>query len=128
LYIDASALVKLVQTEAESEALLAELVDWQEHITSVVSEIELHRAARRTGVVTEADVDEVLGRLALLAVDESVRRLARSVGTARLRALDAIHLASALSLGDELDGFCCYDERLSADAERSGLVVVAPRG
>ena len=126
LYLDASALVKLIQAEAETAALLAQLGRWREHVTSVVGETEMHRAARRTGVVSEAEVDEVLERVALLALDEPVRQLARQVGSPRLRTLDAVHLASALSLGDELGGFCCYDKRLAEDAERAGLTVIAP--
>jgi predicted nucleic acid-binding protein len=126
LYLDASALVKLIQAEAETEPLMGQLGHWSEHVTSVVGETELHRAARRTGVVSEADVDEVLERVALLAFDDSVRQLARQVGSPGLRTLDAVHLASALSLGDDLGGFCCYDKRLAEDAETAGLTVIAP--
>jgi predicted nucleic acid-binding protein len=125
LYVDASALVKLIQLEPETAALLAGLRDWPEQVTSAIAEIETHRAANRAGV-SEAAVDDVLGRVGLIDLDEPVRELARRVGSPALRTLDAIHLASALSLGAELGAFCCYDERLADDAGRAGLLVVAP--
>lgn len=125
LYLDASALVKLVQAEAETEALLAELARWPEQVTSVIADVELRRAALRSGHALER-VEEVLARVALLAFDEPVRGLAGRVGSPLLRSLDAIHLASALSLADELGGFCCYDQRLAADARQAGLTVVIP--
>ena len=43
-----------------------------------------------------------------------------------LRSLDAIHLATALSLGDELDGLVTYDERLARAARESGVPTLAP--
>jgi len=44
-----------------------------------------------------------------------------------LRTLDAIHLASALSLGTDLGAMVVYDERLATAAESNGVAVVAPR-
>jgi len=43
-----------------------------------------------------------------------------------LRNLDAIHLAVALDLGDDLDGIVTYDDRLAAAAEGLGVAVIAP--
>ncbi len=43
-----------------------------------------------------------------------------------LRSLDAIHLAAALELGDELDGIVTYDERLSDAAALLGVAVISP--
>ena len=125
LYLDASALVKLVIVEAESSALAAEIDRWPDCVSSVVVDAELHRAVRRTGQPPDR-ADAVLERMPLLALNEPRRRLARRVGSRTLRALDAIHLASALSLGDDLGAFCCYDLRLRADAEDAGLTVLSP--
>ena len=61
-----------------------------------------------------------------MPVDDDVRRLAATVGSPSLRSLDAIHLATALSLGDDLGAFCCYDRRLASEAEAVGLAVLAP--
>lgn len=114
--------MKLVLGEPETDALRTALAEWFPQLTSVVGEVEVLRTARRGGV----DAAAVLRPLTLVELDEPVRILAASVGSPSLRTLDAIHLASALSLGDDLGAFCCYDGRLSADAEAAGLRVVAP--
>ena len=123
LYLDASALVKLVREETESHALLLEVNHWPELVTSVVGEIEVRRVARRGGA---ASPDALIEQLGLVELDRAVRALAVHVGSSTLRSLDAIHLASALSLGDELGAFCCYDRRLLAEAESAGLAILAP--
>lgn len=124
LYLDSSALVKLVREERGTDALLAELDLWPEQVTSVIGEIEVRRVALRAGVSERAD--GVLAELSLVDLDDSVRGLSGRVGSPSLRSLDAIHLASALSLGDDLGAFCCYDRRLLADAEAAGLTVLSP--
>ena len=91
----------------------------------MIADVEVHRAALRVGQPLERP-ESVLERLSLLVLDEPRRALARRVGSPTLRALDAIHLASAISLGDDLASFCCYDSRLAADAEAAGLTVIAP--
>lgn len=125
LYLDSSALVKLVVPEAESVPLLTELERWPQHASSVIAEVEIHRAALRVGQPREY-ADAVLQRLSRVALDGAVREPAQRVGSSFLRALDAIHLATALSLGDDLGAFCCYDRRLAADAEAAGLTVLSP--
>ncbi len=125
LYLDSSALVKLVVEESETSSLTAALGWWRLHITSVVGEVELHRAAYREQDQAER-ADAVISRLSLLALDDSRCRLALRIGSRFLRTLDAIHLASAISLGADLGAFCCYDRRLIADAEAAGLDVVSP--
>ena len=125
LYLDSSALVKLVLVEPESPALADELKLWTQHVSSIIAEVEVHRAALRSGQSPER-ADALLQRLWLVALDDPRREHAQRVGSRLLRALDAIHLASALSLGDDLGAFCCYDQRLLADAEAAGLTVLSP--
>lgn len=125
LYLDSSALVKLVLVEPESSALADELESWAQPVSSVIAEVEVHRAALRSSQ-PPGRADALLQRLWLLMLDGPRRRHAQRVGSPLLRALDAIHLASALSLGDDLDAFCCYDRRLIADAEAAGLNVLSP--
>ena len=125
LYLDSSALVKLVVSERESLSLRDELRRWSHHASSVIAEVEVHRVALRVGRIAR-DADAVLDRLSRLALDEALRDAAQRVGSSTLRALDAIHLASALSLGDDLGAFCCYDARLLAHAEAAGLTVLSP--
>ena len=56
------------------------------------------------------------------AVFEAAGRLDPSI----LRTLDAIHVAAALDLGDDLEGMVTYDERLARAAEQNGIKVTAP--
>lgn len=125
LYLDSSALVKLVLVEPESAALTDELELWAQHVSSIIAEVEVHRAALRSKQSPER-ADALLQRLWLVALDDPRRESAQRIGSPFLRALDAIHLASALSLGDDLGAFCCYDRRLRAEAEAAGLTVLSP--
>lgn len=61
----------------------------------------------------------------MIELDRTIEQIAVGLDPA-LRALDAIHLASALAVGAALDGFVCYDQRLGIAARREGLAVVAP--
>jgi len=125
LYLDASALVKLMVVERETQALTVELRHWTQRVTTVVAQVELHRAALRAREAAPL-ADSVLAGTSLLALTQSRLDLARRVGSRHLRALDAIHLATALSLGEDLGAFCCYDRRLIEAAEAAGLNVLSP--
>ncbi len=128
IYLDTSALVKLVFEEAESEALERWLVERDDSpkVTSELSTIELLRACRRVdeGAVTAAR--QVLAGLDLLPMTGELVGQAALVGPAELRSLDAIHLASALMLTGTLDAFVAYDTRLGTAARDAGLEVAAP--
>ena len=69
LYLDASALVKLVQLEPETAALAKEVSRWDVHVTSVVGAVEVRRAARRSGA-NSARVDAVLIGTALMRAED----------------------------------------------------------
>jgi hypothetical protein len=125
LYLDSSALVKLVQLEPQSGALAREVARWRTHVTSVVGAVEVRRAARRSGA-DPARVDEVLRRISLIEFDAGIRELGSTIEPPELRTLDAIHLASAVSLEDDLGAIGCYDERLAAAAALEGIAVVSP--
>lgn len=124
-YVDASALVKLVVPEAESPQMLRWYVEAERVITSRVGVIETRRAAARH----RHDPDRLRSLLAMVEVfelDARVADRAAAVGPTLLRALDAIHLATALELGDGLGAFITYDERLAEAARAVGLPVVRP--
>ena len=132
LYVDTSALVKLVVREAESEALGQALESWGELATSAITAVELGRAVARAraepGAVV-ADEWTVLGVLAAVAeipLTDDIRAAASTLAPLELRTLDAIHLASALSLGDDVAGVLTYDERMQRAATTHGLNSLAP--
>lgn len=74
-----------------------------------------------------ARVHLVVDEFDLVQVDESLRDGSTKVGDSALRTLDAIHLAAALSLGDDLDALITYDRRLAQAADDLGITVEAPR-
>jgi uncharacterized protein len=113
-----------VLPEPETAALLEELADRPSRLSSIVATVEVRLAARRSGASMER-AESVLSTLALLPFDDLVAAAAVSQEPV-LRALDAIHLGSALTIRDELAAFCCYDRRLSEAAAGAGLTVVAP--
>jgi uncharacterized protein len=117
--------VKLLVVEHESVALASFLERSAEPlVTSRVGVIELHRVARRIRAHPDRS-NAVAVTLGVIEIDTGVEAAAIEVDP-RLRSLDAIHLASALSSRDELHGFVCYDLRLAAAAADAGLAVVAP--
>jgi hypothetical protein len=128
LYLDSSALVKLVLPEAESVALLESLKAWPARVSSELARVEVMRAARRAaaGPIAERRVEEILAGLHLLKIDSDILGRASRLGPPTLRSLDAIHLASALSLGDDLGAIAVYDTGLATAAAASGLEVLAP--
>jgi uncharacterized protein len=69
----------------------------------------------------------VMSTVASLAVTDAILDAARAASRPTLRSLDAIHLATAVSLRDDLDAFVSYDERLAGAAEPAGIPVTAPR-
>ena len=128
VYLDSSAIIKLVVAEPESEALRAYLTDRKERVASGLARVEVFRALRRAHGGTPTllhRADEVLEGIALVAVDEPVLRDAAGLEPRPLRSLDAIHLATALSLGD-LDAVVTYDRRLATAAAEAGLEVASP--
>ncbi|MEO6350846.1 MAG: type II toxin-antitoxin system VapC family toxin [Candidatus Limnocylindrales bacterium] len=131
LYADSSALVKLAVLEAETDALRDELEHWHDVATSVITEIELARAVARVGAEGIEVIDEVAVWTITAAVFEieltrAIRRVAAELEPAELRALDCIHIAGALSLGDDLAAVLTYDKRMQEAATRHGLQVLAP--
>ena len=126
LYLDSSAIVKLVVAEPETKALRELLRSWPERVSSVVALIEVERVAKRIGGGAVRRARSVLSRIALVDLDELVVRVAAALDPPELRALDAIHLATALSLGGDLGALCAYDARLAAAAASAVNVVAAP--
>ena len=127
VYLDASALVKLVVPEPESPALRAELARWDRRVSSALVRAELIRAAARVGAAARRLAERVLTTLDLVAVDDAILDAAGRVRPADLRTVDAVHLVSAQALGPALGGFVAYDARLLAGAQGVRLPTIVPR-
>jgi predicted nucleic acid-binding protein len=133
LYVDTSALLKLLIREAESTAIEAELLQWPNLATSVITEVELPRAvARARKERPEAATDGslilqgVIASAAIVELSDDIVTAARDVEPIHVGALDAIHIASALSLGSELAGVATYDHRMADALTRAHVKVIAP--
>jgi len=129
LYVDSSALVKLVLAEPESAALRRLISDREHLVSSAVAAVEVVRAARRASKSNRvaSQARDVIRAVHLLAVDLKVLERAADLAPTTLRSLDAIHLASALSLDDEIEAMVVYDDRFAAAARAAGLTVFSPR-
>lgn len=131
IYLDSSALVKLVREEPETPTLVAWLGERLTiaRVTSCLAEIEVARAIRRHDPAASAGLPGVLARLYRVEIDARIRAIAAAYDDPALRSLDAIHLATAemLSLeGQPLTAFVAYDDRLLAAAEKRGMTTVRP--
>jgi len=131
LYLDTSALVKLVRPETESAALATWLNAraGEAAVTSTLTEVELPRAIRRSSPGMLTDVAAVLARLARFEIDAAVRATAAAYTDPGLRSLDAIHLATAdhlRSSGKTISSFVTYDSRLAQAAMSAGFTTQAP--
>lgn len=128
-YVDNSALTKLVVAEAETAALRTWLAEENRNLVSCdLTRTELLRAVRRAAPDRVVRAREVLDSVTLLDVTTDIFEDAGRLDPTVLRSLDAVHLAAALDLGDELDGIVTYDSRLSEAARANGIAVVSPGG
>jgi predicted nucleic acid-binding protein len=113
--------------EPESRSLASAVAAWPSRTSSLVAAVEVTRVARRhpdPAVVRRAG--QVLEGIVFLAFDTAIAEAAKQIAPPILGSIDAIHLATALSLGDDLGGFVCYDRRLAEAAKAAGLPLLAP--
>jgi predicted nucleic acid-binding protein len=125
-YLDTSAFIKLVRSEPESAALRRELVG-RELLSSALLVVEGGRAARRYGELAARRARAGLTAVTLLPLDHRILEAAADLDPAELRSLDALHLATVLSLGEDLERLYCYDTRLTGAAQARGIEVSQPR-
>ena len=131
-YLDSCALLKLVKREAETEALRgwrAGLGPRAQLVTSQLAGVEISRTFRRAGIDRQRVpflVQNTLKGIDQIVLDYDVMIRAAANETQKLGTLDAIHLATADPLRDELDGFVTYDKELTVAAEAAGLTLCAP--
>ena len=128
LYLDSSALVKLVLPEPETQALLGLIQRWPERISSSLARVEVLRAVQRVGeestILQRAKV--VVARIGLLGINAEILDTAARLEPHELRTLEAIHLATALSVEEQLGVMVTYDVRLARAAEHHGVSLLAP--
>jgi predicted nucleic acid-binding protein len=129
VYLDSSALVKLVQQEIQSAALRRYL---RRHrgdgrVTSALARVEVVRAVSGGGARAIAHARRTLARVDQVTLDRSLLDEAATLAPSTvLRPLDAIHLASARLLGSDLRAVVTYDDRMVAIASSLGIPVERP--
>jgi predicted nucleic acid-binding protein len=126
-YMDTSAIVKLAVREPESAALRRYLRRKRPLVTSALARTEVARALLPFGPSAFARGEEVLRRIDIVRVNDQILKSAGSMLPVELRSLDAIHLATAVALGEDLARVCTYDDRMTTGAATLGLPVVAPK-
>jgi len=136
LYLDASALVKLVMEEPESRALNTESRRWDDWISSEIACTEVPRAV--VGALTRAGLagdviedgrrraDALMSRVITLEADRRVLVDAARVEPIETRTLDAIHVATVLQVRDEIGAVVTYDHRMVAALRQARIEVISP--
>lgn len=128
LYLDSSALVKLIVNEPESAALNRWLADQPNlvRVSSTLIRVEVPRAAWRADPAALPDSYRMIRQITEVELSDEVLSRAAGVRPPALRAFDAIHLASAFTLRRELTAFVAYDKRLLTAAREAGLPTASP--
>lgn len=126
LYVDTSALGRVLLEEPDAGPILLELDRFDVLVSSRLLGVELRRLGLRKRVLDTAD--QLLGGVALVPVEEAVLAAAETVPPADVATLDAVHLVTAVRLaGDDLiDAVMTYDARLADGVRHHGLAIVAP--
>ncbi len=126
-YLDTSAAAKLVGAEPASQAMASWAATHETRvIASDLLRTELLRVTRRAAPDRMQRARSVLDAVTLLNLMPATFERAATLDPEELRSLDALHLAAALELGDDLDGIVTYDRRLAAAASMYGVAVIAP--
>ena len=126
--LDSSALVKLVFDEPESAALETWLTS-RAPLSVTASDlvrVEVIRAVARAAPAGVPRARTLLTGVDLVPITRDLLETAADLGPPSLGSLDALHLATALSLGSALDAFVVYDGQLAPAAADAGLPVVTP--
>jgi predicted nucleic acid-binding protein len=126
VYLDVSAILKLIGTEPESDVLQAYLHERRARATSRVGVVETMRYVARDRERFRDQAAFVLSGVEIVELDPVVAEVAGSVLPSSLRTLDAIHIAAALQFGRDLEALVTYDRRMAGAAREAGLPVVSP--
>jgi hypothetical protein len=128
-YADTSAVIKLLAEESHSRAF-AEFYDAHadaEWVSSALLRIEVTRAVIRAVPALLPDARDLLSAFSYVAMDDDVVEGAMNEPDRGLRSLDAIHLATARILREDLVAIISYDDRLLKAAADAGLGTETPR-
>ena len=124
-YLDSSAILKYVFAEPERPAMVKALTS--QAISSELARLEVKRAVYRINPKDIALANEELSRVNFVSISNQVLTVAESfTGSVTLATLDAIHVATAISLGNQIDGIITYDKQMVTNAGLMGIKVLSP--
>jgi predicted nucleic acid-binding protein len=128
VYLDSSAFVKLFLPEPDSSALTSYLASRPRRVSAMLLRTEALRTAVRAGLSPQrmALVHALLDSVSFLAADRTLSDEAGMLRPPELRSLDAIHLATARTIGTDLSALVTYDQRLADAASWYGMRVANP--
>jgi predicted nucleic acid-binding protein len=129
IYVDTSALLKLINdNEPEGPALRAyvKAAPDQQFVSSALISVEARRGVLRLDPQKLPRTDLLLADVTQLRMSAALLESAGRIPDPMLRSLDAIHLATALSIRSDVDVVLSYDRRLIAAAASHGLPTAAP--
>jgi predicted nucleic acid-binding protein len=126
VYLDTSVLGRVLLDEPDTPAIRRELGHFERHVSSGLLSVELHRLGLRENML--ALVSELLSGKVLIPVDAEILTAAETIVPPTVATLDAIHLATAVSLSSagQLDALMTYDKQLATGAREHGIEVLAP--
>ena len=129
IYLDTSALVKLVVAEDESQSLQSYLSARADDslFSAALARTELIRAVAPNGAQAIADARDLLNSLDTVMLTRQLLDDAGTLQPLRLRSLDAIHLKAAQRAGDTLRAVVTYDARMLSAAADLGISTASPR-
>lgn len=124
-YLDSSAILKYVFAEPERPAMVKALTS--QAISSELARLEVKRAVYRINPKDIALANEELSRVNFVSISNQVLTVAESfTGSVTLATLDAIHVATAISLGNQIEGIITYDKQMVTNAGLMGIKVLSP--
>jgi predicted nucleic acid-binding protein len=126
VYVDSSALVKLVVHEGESDAVRRYLRRRRPWVSSTLARTEVLRSVTGLGDPAVAAARQVLARCDLVRLNDRLLDRAELLEPAEVPSLDAIHLATADLVRADLGALVTYDERMAEAARAMGFRVAAP--
>jgi predicted nucleic acid-binding protein len=128
IYLDTSAFLKMVLSEPQSAAFTTYLasIDAPEFISSALLAVEARRSVLRHDSSLLPRTDLALLRVEQIEVSAAVLETASRLPDPLLRTLDAVHVATALLIRDDIDVVITYDPRMQAAADAHGLSTASP--
>ncbi len=124
-YLDSSAILKTIFDEQERPELLRLLNS--QSTSSRLSKIEVRRTVTRLALTKTAEVNLELEKINFLPISDPILMAAENFSSEiTLRTLDAIHIATVMSLEGSIEGLITYDKQMIANAKLLGIKVVSP--